>query len=66
MDSPSAPKSVAEYKNFLSIARGSLVESEAQMELARRFGYITAEQLQPIADLQAEIGKMLWAMMQKV
>lgn len=58
--------SPGEYKHHLAIARGSLVETETQIELARRFGYNTAEEIAQIVALQSEIGKMLWSMLTKL
>ena len=34
-----------EYKNFLSIARGSVIEVEVQLSLAERLGYVQSQQL---------------------
>jgi len=34
-----------EYKNFLSIARGSVVEVEVQLILAKEFGYVQTPDL---------------------
>lgn len=58
--------SQGEYKHHLAFARGSLVETETQIELSRRFGYSTQEQIAPIIALQNEIGKMLWSMLTKL
>lgn len=57
--------SLNELRHFLSIARGSLVETQTQIEIAFRLGYVTNEELQEIWSLQEEIGKMLWAMLKK-
>ena len=57
--------SPGEYKHHLAFARGSLVETETQLELSRRFGYSSEEQVAPIVALQNEIGKMLWSMLSK-
>ena len=58
-------QSLNELKHFLSIARGSLVESQTQIEIAYRLGYISKEQIEAVWSLQDEIGKMLWAMLKK-
>jgi four helix bundle protein len=34
-----------EYKNFLSIARGSVVEVEVQLTLAKHLGYVAEPEL---------------------
>jgi four helix bundle protein len=51
-----------DYANFLSIARGSLMETETLLMLAIRLQYITQEQAQHALDLLTEISKMLTAL----
>jgi four helix bundle protein len=51
--------STLEFLQFLSIAQGSLAESETQIILAIRLNYITEIQAQKAIQLQTEIGKML-------
>ena len=67
----SVPSNIAEghsrntandFKIFLSIALGSLAEIETQLELARRFGYVTDTDLQPILALSTEVSKMTWSL----
>lgn len=58
-----ARNSTAEFRNFLSIARGSLAEVETQLLIATRLEYMTKEQLAPILSLQEEVNKMLNALM---
>jgi four helix bundle protein len=36
-----ARQSTAEFRNFLSLARGSLAEVETQLMIAQRLGYLT-------------------------
>lgn len=48
-----------EYMYHVSVASGSLSETETQVLLAERLGYITADQLKPVLALAAEIGRML-------
>ena len=60
-----ARNSTAEYKNFLSIARGSLAEVETQLLIARRLGYINAEKLDQLISLQMEVNKMTNALINK-
>jgi len=56
----------AEYRRFLSIASGSLAELHTQVELARRFNYITGEQAQQL-DLDInEISKMLYGLRRRL
>jgi four helix bundle protein len=51
--------SIREYAHFVSIARGSLMETETLIMLAVRLGYATDGQVRPILDLVTEISKML-------
>ncbi len=51
--------SKAEYLHFISIAQGSLAETETQIILAIRLQYITERQAKTSIDLQNEISKML-------
>ena len=48
-----------EFAHRLSIAGGSLSEVETQMEIARRLGYITAEQLTCFEKIAAETGRIM-------
>ena len=48
-----------EYIRHLGIARGSLFESETQIIISQRLGYTTPEQIAPLLDLVAEVGRML-------
>ena len=68
----SVPSNIAEgngrasnkdYAHFLSIARGSLFETMAQLEIAADIGYITLPQ--DVEDLATEIGRMLSTMIKK-
>ena len=51
-----------EFKQFLSIAKGSVFEAETQIMIAIRQGYISAEEAQPAFTLCDEVGKMLTAL----
>ncbi|MFM7449027.1 MAG: four helix bundle protein [Leptolyngbyaceae cyanobacterium] len=48
-----------EYAHFLSIAKGSLMETETFLILAIRLQYVNTTQAQPTLDLIVEISKML-------
>lgn len=48
-----------DYAHFLSIAKGSLMETETFLMLAVRLGYLTEEQATPTLSLITEISKML-------
>ena len=51
--------SKAEFHHFLGTSRGSLLEIETQVELARRFGYIASKQCSETLKEAAEIGRMI-------
>ena len=61
-----ARQSTAEFRNFLSIARGSLAEVETQLLIAQRLNYLTQEQLSEIMTIHQEVSKMLPALMNKL
>ena len=48
-----------EYAHFLSVAKGSLMETETYVTFAIRLGYSTEAETQPILALITEISKML-------
>ena len=58
-----ARKSTAEFKNFLSVARGSLAEVETQLIIASRLNYLHESQLKGIMVIHEEVSKMLPALM---
>lgn len=48
-----------DYSHFLSIAKGSLMETETYVMLSTRLGYSTQGETKPLLDLITEISKML-------
>lgn len=48
-----------EFKQFLSIAKGSVFEVETQLLICVRIGYLSQEQIQNALSLCDEIGRML-------
>lgn len=52
-----------DYAHFLAIARGSLFETMAQLEMAQSFGYI--DSLVEIEPMASEIGRMLTSLLKK-
>jgi four helix bundle protein len=48
-----------DYANFLSIAKGSLNETETFLFLAMRLGYLREQETAPTLRLITEVGKML-------
>ncbi|HHX08753.1 MAG TPA: four helix bundle protein [Chloroflexi bacterium] len=61
-----ARNSSKDYARFLSMARGSKAETETQLEICVRIGYLNEEQTRKALTLCDEIGKMLYAMIQKL
>jgi four helix bundle protein len=56
----------AEYLHFISIAKGSLAETETQLILACRLQYIDELQVKTSLSLREEVGKMLVALYSKL
>jgi four helix bundle protein len=49
----------AEYLRFLSIARGSMMELDTHLELAREFGYLSPADLATATSLLSEVRRLL-------
>ena len=58
--------SARDYAQFLSVARGSLMETETLLTLAVRLGYIRPETALPSFDLITQINKMLISLRRKI
>lgn len=58
----SARSTRKEYAQFISIARGSLAETETYILLAVRLGYATEDAVSPAMALVNEISRMLTAL----
>ncbi|MFA6921449.1 MAG: four helix bundle protein [Gallionella sp.] len=52
-------KSTAAYLNHLSIAYGSLMELETQIQIALRLNFLGADEMSSLMEQTSEIGKML-------
>ena len=55
-----------EFKNFLSVAQGSLSELDTQLDLALLLGYLDKENLEEIADPLLRTDKMLTGLIRKL
>lgn len=61
-----ARSSTAEFRNFLSIAHGSLAEVETQLLITERLNYLDSEKLREILAVQIEVNRMTNALMIKL
>jgi four helix bundle protein len=52
-------RSTKEFLNHLSMARGSLLEAETQMEIALRLNYLKPEQKAQVKELTSTVGRLL-------
>jgi len=52
--------------HFVSIAKGSCYELEAQLCLVRELGYGSADKIQKTESLRVEVGKMLHSLLEKL
>jgi four helix bundle protein len=55
-----------QFGRFLGIAQGSLTEVEYYLILSRDLDYVTGEKYQEAESLRAEVGFLLYRLMQKV
>jgi four helix bundle protein len=58
--------SKGEYRQFLGIARGSVLEVQTQLIIAGRLEFGDAIELETADSLANEVGKMLWALLKKI
>lgn len=56
----------ADYRSFLRVARGSALEAQAQLMIARDLGFGRAPEVERAEKLAEQISKMLWAIVQKL
>ena len=61
-----ARQSTAEFRNFLSIAQGSLAELETQLQIAVNLNYINTSQVDQVMSLAMEVSKMLTSLRAKL
>jgi four helix bundle protein len=55
-----------DYKQFLSIARGSTLEVQTQLIIANELGYCELDSLIQAQSLSEEVSKMLYSLIQKL
>lgn len=55
-----------EYRSFLGIARGSTLEIETQLTIARKLGFGDPHQIAQAEELAEEISRMLWTIAHKL
>lgn len=58
--------SKGEFRQFVGMARGSVLELQTQLVIAKALRYGKDPQLQKTEGLAEEVGKMTWALMQKL
>ena len=51
-----------EYLQHISVAQASLAELETCLEIARRLGYYSVEQLSPLFEQVASLGRQLYSL----
>jgi four helix bundle protein len=55
-----------DYRNFVAIARGSVLELQTQLAIAKELGFGRPALMQKIQIQAEEVGKMLWALFHKL
>lgn len=55
-----------DYAHFVSIAQGSLAETQTYLELASRVGLLSAESMQAALDSADEVSRMLYALRKRL
>lgn len=61
-----ARKGDKELGRFVSIAIGSMAETEYLLDFARRLGYINGEEFNSVEGLRTEVSKLLWSFYRKI
>ena len=56
-------RSTGEFKHFLGIARGSLLESETQILLALELQYLSSDDSERLLSASAEVGRIINGLM---
>lgn len=55
-----------EFRRFLGTARGSLVEVQTALEIARQAEYVPEEEFQRLDAIATETAKTLWGLLRKL
>lgn len=55
-----------EFARFVRIARGSLKESETQILLAERFGYLSPEKVAALLAISNRLNRLLTGLLQRL
>lgn len=58
--------SPGEFKHFLGMAKGSLVETETQLVISSKLGYITEQATKELADDSEEVSRLLNGLMKAI
>jgi four helix bundle protein len=61
-----ARKGAREFRRFLDTARGSLLEVQTALEIARQAEYLTEQEFQRLDAVADETGKTLWGLLRKM
>jgi four helix bundle protein len=56
----------AEFRQFLSVALGSLAELETQIVISRELNYISIEKTKNLIDQMSSLGKMIRSLIKKI
>ena len=56
----------AEFRNFLSMAQGSLSELDTQLELSVRLGYLDNEKYDEVSYMMVRVDKMMTALIRSL
>ena len=55
-----------DYRSFISVARGSVLELQTQLAIARELGFGKVDLMKKAQAQAEEVGKMLWGLVQKL
>ena len=58
--------SKGEFRQFIGVARGSVLEVQTQLVIAKELAFGKAIQIDAAENLADETGKMLWALLKKI